>query len=200
MTFRAAELIRRRLGWCPNTRAFSPAQVQEHKNPGLPVRAVPGSGGSPAGSGSGRYRHTQTGTVQIVATIIAAVIIIISQLVMGWFWLSSVILVFLLACLLLFAFLTVSVTAEVVEIRFGIGLVKRSIPLGSIVSAETVKTPWYYGWGIRWTPEGPLYNVAGEGGVRIVLDSGKTLRIGTDEPELLAEAIRKAAFLPQGRC
>ena len=200
MTFKAAELIRRRLGWCPNTRAFSQAPVQEHKNPAQPALAVPGSGGSLAGSGSGRYRHTQTGTVQIAATAMAAVIIIISQLVMGWFWFSSVILVFLLACLLLFGFLTVSVTAEVIEIRFGIGLVKRTIPLGSIVSVETVKTPWYYGWGVRWTPDGPLYNVAGEGGVRIVLDTGKKLRIGTDEPEVLAEAIRRAAFLPQGRC
>ena len=55
-----------------------------------------------------------------------------------------------------------------------------------------VKNPWYYGWGIRWTPDGPLYNIAGEGGVMLILADGKKIRIGSDEPELLAGAISQA--------
>jgi hypothetical protein len=55
-----------------------------------------------------------------------------------------------------------------------------------------VTNPWYYGWGIRWTPKGPLYNVSGFEAVEIRMLSGKSFRIGTDEPDLLRQAIDKA--------
>ena len=46
--------------------------------------------------------------------------------------------------------------------------------------------------GIRWWGHGWLYNVSGFKAVEIELASGKRLRIGTDEPERLAQAISAA--------
>jgi len=54
-----------------------------------------------------------------------------------------------------------------------------------------VKNPWYYGWGIRFTPHGWLYNVSGLHAVEIELKNGKKYRIGTDVPENLEKAIRE---------
>jgi hypothetical protein len=92
-----------------------------------------------------------------------------------------------------FASLTVTKGNDAVRIRFGpLGLVRKNWRLSEIVSATPVTSPWYYGYGIRWTPHGPLYNVAGSGAVEILLVSGKKVRIGTDEPEQLAGAISRA--------
>jgi hypothetical protein len=57
-----------------------------------------------------------------------------------------------------------------------------------------VRNPWYYGWGIRITPDGLLYNVSGTRAVEITLTDGSKLRLGTDEPEALCQAIR--SWLP----
>jgi hypothetical protein len=91
--------------------------------------------------------------------------------------------------LLLFWFfgsLTVEVTDEELKHWFGPGFWKKSYLLVDIESATQVKNSWIFGWGIRLTPHGWLYNVSGLDAVQIELCSGRTFRIGTDEPtELL---------------
>jgi hypothetical protein len=49
---------------------------------------------------------------------------------------------------------------------------------------------WWYGWGIRLTPHGWLYNVWGLDAVEIRRTNGRTLRVGTDDAAPLVEAIR----------
>ncbi len=51
---------------------------------------------------------------------------------------------------------------------------------------------WYYGWGIRLTPHGRLYNLSGLEAVEVQLNTGKKFRIGTDEPDALVRALRAA--------
>ena len=58
------------------------------------------------------------------------------------------------------------------------------------IEAQPVTNKWYYGWGIKRTPHGWLFNVSGLQAVEITLRSAKKYRIGTDEPERLADAIR----------
>jgi hypothetical protein len=53
----------------------------------------------------------------------------------------------------------------------------------------SVRTPWYYGWGIRLTPYGWLWNVSGTGGVELRFEDGGRFRVGSDEPDRLADAI-----------
>ncbi|MDY7014940.1 MAG: hypothetical protein SVX43_15355 [Cyanobacteriota bacterium] len=66
---------------------------------------------------------------------------------------------------------------------------------GHDTEAVAVKNPWYYGWGIRLTPRGWLFNVSGLDAVEISLNSGRHFRIGTDRPRELERAIRRAAHL-----
>lgn len=85
--------------------------------------------------------------------------------------------------------LTVEITREHLSMSFRRGLFRRRIDLHDIQSVEQVVLPWYYGWGLRLTPKGWLYNVQGRDAVRLGLSSGSRLTIGTDEPERLRAAI-----------
>jgi hypothetical protein len=71
--------------------------------------------------------------------------------------------------------------------------VRRSFELAEIKAVRTVRNRWIHGWGIHWIWRGWLYSVSRFDAVEIDLASGSSHRIGTDEPQELAEAIRKAA-------
>jgi len=89
----------------------------------------------------------------------------------------------------LFATLTVEVDREAVRLHFGVGLVRKSIPLAHVSAWQAVRNPWYWGWGIRLTPCGVLWNVSGLEAVELALPGGRRFRLGTDEPEALVSAI-----------
>lgn len=95
----------------------------------------------------------------------------------------------LLACIVAFATLTIEVRDGLLSWRFGPGVGRKSIALSRITTATEVRNPWSWGWGIRLTPYGWLYNVSGLGAVEVVLRSGERFRLGSDEPAALARAI-----------
>jgi hypothetical protein len=41
-------------------------------------------------------------------------------------------------------------------VSFGIGLLRKSVDLNDVQEAKFVINPWYYGWGIRYIPNGRL--------------------------------------------
>jgi len=92
----------------------------------------------------------------------------------------------------LFGSLTTVVREGVAEIHFGPGFIRKRFPLGDFVSVAVVRNKWYYGWGIRIIRKGWLYNVSGLDAVELVRKNGRVLRIGTDEPDALAQALREA--------
>lgn len=95
-------------------------------------------------------------------------------------------------CMVLFSSLTVTVTNDAIEIRFGPGLIRKKFALADIASCRIVRNRWYYGWGIRKIPGGWLYNVSGLDAVELRMSSGRTYRIGTDEPRELRDAVQRA--------
>jgi hypothetical protein len=112
---------------------------------------------------------------------------------------ALVVFVLLLVAMVVYSSLTVVVTDEALEARFGPGLVRRRYQLVDIASSKAVRNHWYYGWGTRFTPHGWLYNVSGLDAVEVEFNTGKTVRIGTDEPEALDGAIQEAARLARKR-
>lgn len=195
---RVSEAIREWLGWCPNGNTMN-AKNRDGEGSvfpaGSPVVKKPGpSGADRAGiPQGGRYEHTQRGTL-IIGAVSAAIILILATMYMsGIVWVAVLVLGIMVFVLSICSTLTVSAGADILRIRFGpIGLIQKSWPIPEIASVTTVINPWYYGWGIHWTPHGPLYNVSGRHAVEILLFSGKTFRIGTDEPEALKTAIEQA--------
>jgi hypothetical protein len=143
------------------------------------------------------YRHTQIGTLTrwflgggavlagafavglagadpIASAILAATAVIL--LLVAW----------------LFSSLTVAVGPEEVAVRFGPGLVRKTFAVSELHEARAVRNSWWYGWGVRLTPRGWLYNVSGLDAVEVELVNGRRYRIGTDEPGALVAAIEAA--------
>ena len=96
------------------------------------------------------------------------------------------------AALVLFSSLTVVIREDDMEVRFGPGLIRKRFKLHEIESCQVVKNSFFYGWGIRLTPHGWLYNVSGFYAVELKLRKGQCFRIGTDVPQQLELAIRRA--------
>ncbi len=138
------------------------------------------------------YEHTQVGYLIIVAMAAVMVLIGIVLARAGINWIAIGILIIIAVALVLFSSLTVVIWEEELEVRFGPEPIRKRFQLDEIESCRVVKNHWYYGWGIRLTPHGILYNVSGFYAVEIKLRTGKKYRIGTDVPQELEAAISKA--------
>ena len=90
----------------------------------------------------------------------------------------------------LFWGLTVEVNKDVVRLYFGFGIIHRSILREHIAMVTQVRNRWWWGFGIRWTPHGWMWNISGLDAVELTYHNGKKFRIGTDEPEALLEALK----------
>jgi hypothetical protein len=139
-----------------------------------------------------RYRHTQTGYVSIAAVGAALAIVGIQARILGTLKVFAGISVPLIGVGVIFSRQTIEITGSVLRSYFGFGWPSKEVRLDQIESAVPVRNSWWYGWGIRWTPHGWLYNVSGLDAVEIVLRDGKRFRLGTDEPGRLAAAIMEA--------
>ncbi|MGV3587775.1 MAG: hypothetical protein ACO1OF_12280 [Adhaeribacter sp.] len=92
--------------------------------------------------------------------------------------------------------LTTKITAEAITVSFGIGLIRKRIKLQRIKTVDTVKSPWYYGWGIRIIPNGTLYNISGTDGVELKFnDTDRIIRIGTKDSLTLKKEIEKRLLI-----
>ena len=137
------------------------------------------------------YHHTQVGTLMIIGLLTPMLAILLVPFLIGIFPpVLFVVFLLVVVSLALFSSLTVQITEGMLTCSFGIGIVRKQIPLRDIIEARAVKNPWYVGWGIRWMPgQYWVWNVSGLRAVELVLRNGSRFRIGTDEPEVLANAI-----------
>jgi hypothetical protein len=90
-----------------------------------------------------------------------------------------------------FSSLKTQVTADQLMWQFGPGLIRKSIPMREIASAEITKTRWVDGWGIHYTRRGWLYNAAGYDAVLVRKKDGSTVLIGSNDVAGLWEAIQQ---------
>ena len=137
------------------------------------------------------YKHTQVGYV-LLGAFGAGTLLTLGILIKKPHPLSLAIAIALPVIGAVFATLTVEVDERRLAFAFGPGILRRSIPIAEIESATVVHNPWWYGWGIRITPHGLLYNVSGTAAVEIRRADGSRVRIGSDEPDALLAAIEEA--------
>ena len=91
-----------------------------------------------------------------------------------------------------FAQLTVRDRGDRLTVRFGwIPLIGWSARWEDIESAEIGRTSWVDGWGLHWLPgRGMTINIWGQDCVVLNVKS-RIVRVGTDDPEGLAEYVRR---------
>jgi len=141
-----------------------------------------------------RYEHTQIGHV-ITWSLVPAILLVASGAIGG----SSshrevprVVSIILLVTLVLFYKLRITIEAQTLRASFGVGIIRKRVPLAEIAACEPMRIRWWYGWGIHLTPYGWLYNVSGFDAVAITLRGGRKFALGTDDPHGLVHAIRSA--------
>jgi hypothetical protein len=138
------------------------------------------------------YRHTQISMVMALL-LVALLFLVIALVVTTHYGVQAMVGYIVVAVILAnYLSLTVEVKPEKVEMRFGLGMVRRSIALEEIQNLCVVETTPQEGLGWRLTETGWLYNIAGREAVEIILRDDSQVRIGSDEPVELARAIENA--------
>lgn len=136
------------------------------------------------------YSRTQTlrllWWISLPVTAGVGAVLVAEQRAAAWPGLALLVLV-VTATLLAFGRFTVEVGEGRLEWRFSfVGWPRWQLPLDQIAAVEITASAWYEGWGINRTRSGMLYNAQGLQAVRLRLRDGRTLRLGSDEPERLA--------------
>ncbi|MGI9463088.1 MAG: hypothetical protein ACR2OM_04075 [Aestuariivirgaceae bacterium] len=133
--------------------------------------------------------------VFVVAAAITLLAVLLTGPAVDLWTLALVLIALFCGFALAIQFSSLSVEVDETELRwwFGLGLWRKSVRRADIASAQAVRNSWWWGWGIRYYGKGWLYNVSGLDAVEIVLKSGKHIRIGTDDPQGLADALTDQA-------
>ena len=136
------------------------------------------------------YRHTQH-SVFIVSVCLAAAALNAFLIWLSGQWLpAGIVLVVLVAVAIVFSSLTVEVGENELRWSFGPGFWTYRLPLGDIETVAIVRNCWWNGFGIRVRSGFRLYNVSGLDAVELQLKSHDIRRIGTDDPQGLANALK----------
>jgi hypothetical protein len=143
------------------------------------------------------YEHTQKGPWYLLLLAVAAsqITTLATGAVNGtpWvFWLLAAVSILMIALAFSFRSLTVLVTKTEIRVRFGpLPLMGKRVSLRDVHGVEAARSTFLDGWGVHWNPgHGWIYNLWGFD--CIALDLGKNrLRIGTDEPLELLQAIQR---------
>lgn len=98
----------------------------------------------------------------------------------------------LLIVLALFYSMTIELEERTIRIKFGIGLIQRTIKLETIEAVSSVRNKWWYGFGIRLTPHGWMWNIEGLNAVEIKYKgTGTHFRIGVEDSQKLKNEMDK---------
>ncbi len=141
------------------------------------------------------YKHTQFGVLTFTILVVTGVLIIpvfISLLDEGRLLAALVAMGLYLLILVLFFAMTVEVSGKKLKFWFGIGGISKSYSIEEIQSTQETENPWYYLWGVKSIPGGWLYAIAPGSAVEIVFKNGKIVRLGTNQPKRLKQAIDAA--------
>jgi hypothetical protein len=140
------------------------------------------------------YKHTQIAWPIIIPADLGALVCL--YLVFAEDMTVAAIGFFVLVLLTyLFYALTVVGTGETIQVRFGIGLIRKTFHIRDIHTVEPFRTSFWHGWGIHYSPDGTVFNISGFDAIRLTMADGKRYIIGTDDRDRLMryiEANRRA--------
>jgi hypothetical protein len=135
------------------------------------------------------YRHTQNGVWIVLPCLFFAAVDAVVAWQTGQLFPVAV-LILLIAVAVIFSSLTVEVSENELRWYFGPGLWTYRLLLSDIETVAVVRNHWWNGFGIRMAAGFRLYNVSGLDAVELRLRSSDVRRIGTDDPQGLAEALK----------
>lgn len=142
------------------------------------------------------YKHRQHSTWLWAA--LGTFVVIGLTLIPFLFWLGLFYIGLGFLMLMLFQGLTVEINETHIKMAYGLGVIRRYIELQDIESVNIVKNSFWWGFGIRRTPKGWMWNISGLTAIEIIYKSSKKFRIGTDDAENLHLAINSMLYQDVG--
>jgi hypothetical protein len=136
------------------------------------------------------YRHTQPGTLLLLCSVLAGLVGATLAFRAGQWQPAIAVIVLVVVIAFLFSSLTVEVGEGQLRWYFGPGVWSYRLPLAEIKDVGIVRNHWWNGWGIRMAPGFRLYNVSGLDAVELHVGPNDIRRIGTDDPQGLAQALK----------
>ena len=136
------------------------------------------------------YRHTQPGTLILIACLLAGAFGAALAWRAGQWPASVALIVMMIGTAVLFSSLTVEVNDKELRWYFGPGLWTYRLPLEEIKDVAVVRNQWWNGFGIRMARGFRLYNVSGLDAVELRVGPDDVRRIGTDDPQGLSDALK----------
>jgi len=139
------------------------------------------------------YRATQLGTTSTLIVMAVAVgVYFIMRLAVAPPWIFWLTLAVLIAVGLSTSSMTVVVTNRAVDWNGTLGLFHQSVDVAKITAVSIVRLPFISGYGLRIGRSSALWRVSGSTAVRLTLTDGRTIFLGSAEPERLVAAINTA--------
>ena len=137
------------------------------------------------------YKHKQWGiSLLLVMPVLIAAVLLINHFVAPIPPLAvGVIFGILTVVSLLFSSMTIEVNESEITWFFGPGAFKNTLPLEEVAECKKVRNPFWMGYGIHSFGTGWIYNVSGLWGIEIERKDGTLLRLGSDQPNYLLQAI-----------
>ena len=151
------------------------------------------------------FEETQRLSPLIILAIVAAVLVVFGLVYWRtggalsrpvWMLLGGT--AVFLAALVAMSRMQTEVTADSVDISM-FYLISESIPHGQIAEHQVLEyrpLREFGGWGLRYGPSGRAYSMSGSEGVRLVLDDGSQITLGSQNAEALAGAIETGKASP----
>ncbi len=136
------------------------------------------------------YSHRQYG--KTILMVFIAVLLVCFFMALGLEWHPALLIpiFIILFAGFIFSSLTVKVSDKELIWYFGPGLWVYRLALNEISSVQTVRNKWWYGFGVRVTPHGWLFNVDGLDAIEVTTKDGIKRRLGTNQPEQLLNIIK----------
>ena len=139
------------------------------------------------------YRATQTGTTSFCILVAVGVLIyFIGRLTPAPPWSLWLIFAVLLAVGFCTSSMTIEVAKQTVTWYGTLGIFRQSLDIVNIAAITVVQLPFISGYGLRLGGNSAMWRVSGSSAVRLLLTDGRTIFLGSAEPERLAAAIRSA--------
>ena len=149
-----------------------------------------------------RYKHRQSGTKALVLIPIAAAVgVAVLTFLNGPtrpplfvpIAIIGTVVAFVSVVAAIFSTMITEVTEDAVVVAFRFGAMQRRVVFSEIVRAERADIAWWHGTGVKYGLTTTSYLVRPGPAVALVLKSGRTLRIGTDDPDGLLAALKPLA-------
>lgn len=142
-----------------------------------------------------KYKQDQYGTLLNIILLISIIQLIFVSIVASNTSKSVIFeatIVLLLTVWLFFYKLTIIIDDKAIYAIFGIGLLKKKIPLSQIdlSTLEIVKPSLLTGIGIRYTKKGWLWNVKFGKAIYFKTKNGKTFFVGTDDADKIKTLLK----------